>query len=143
MCYVCGACMCVVLQRIGVYNQHAADQLEMSESSVEYLRVSDGCAGYYRVEYLYRCVVAKATMLRQAGGLNPYIMVVLELLNSWVGRIFRDGKYSVLCSESSTQTTSSLARLLAAMDYQATPMSSRLRISQAGRRPGLCLLSWR
>ena len=27
------------LQRIGVYNQHAADQLELSESPVEYLQV--------------------------------------------------------------------------------------------------------
>ena len=29
-----------VTQRIGVYNQHAADQLELSESPVEYLMVS-------------------------------------------------------------------------------------------------------
>ena len=27
------------MQRIGVYNQHAADQLELSESPVEYLMV--------------------------------------------------------------------------------------------------------
>jgi len=34
--------MCVIVQRIGVYNQHAADQLELTESPVEYLRVSEG-----------------------------------------------------------------------------------------------------
>ena len=28
-----------LLQRLGVYNQHAADQLELKESPVEYLQV--------------------------------------------------------------------------------------------------------
>ena len=33
----------IQLQRIGVYNQHAADQLDLSETAVEYLMVRPHC----------------------------------------------------------------------------------------------------
>ena len=121
-------------QRIGVYNQHAADQLELSESPVEYLMVS------------------RIIMIVEATGHQneecPLFMYTL-----YITRRLYLGAFILCCcspslsppptrpSASSTWTTSSLGARWAATGWQATPTPSRSGTSPEDRRHAWCLLS--
>ena len=127
------------VQRIGVYNQHAADQLELSESPVEYLRVNS-------LKLLP--TTTTTTTINHAVWMWPLPLghyIVASKIGPQIGRIWAAKSchfLSHLCSENLTLITNWPVRPLVATGYQAMPTPSRSGTYPEGRRPGWFLLSW-